>query len=499
MNRFQQKSMRATLSALLASVALAGCAVGPNYTKPNTELVGFHNAAASTVAQTKASVPLETWWTGFSDPMLVIVVQRALDQNLDLAAAVARVQQARAMASGAGAQLLPTVDMGATATANHLSVNSPRGALDSTIPGFTRNIRELSAGPSASWELDIFGGNRRNAAVFRNQAEAVEADHAQTRIMVAADAADAYLQIRGYQARLSVAVRQIETDEHFLSLIHDRYRAGSATGKEIAQGEALLQQARASVPPLRLALERQLNRLDVLMGVQPGTYAEELQTAQDVPSIPAIPNDQKPTEVLRRRPDVIAAERRLAASNERIGVAISEYYPKVSLSGALGFDALDGNKFFSGGAFQAAGGGALRWRLFDFGKVDAEVAVARGANAEALAVYRQAILRAAEDVEDSLAMLTQTKLHVEELEGQVQSLIKARDLSEQAYRSGSFPITDVLDADRQLLTAQDELDANRADVARAAVGVFRAMGGGWATSQSALTESKAPPSMNKAS
>ena len=183
--------------------------------------------------------------------------------------------------------------------------------------------------------------------------------------------------------------------------------------------------------------------------------------------------------MLRRRPDVIAAERRLAASNERIGQAIGDYYPKISLEGALGLDSLSASHVFTADAFQTIGTGALRWRIFDFGKINAEVTQAHGANAEALAQYRQSVLRAAEDVEDSVTILAQTKVHVDELQGEVDALVKSRDLSEQSYKAGSITLTDVLDADRQLLVARDELDANRVDTARAAVGVFRAFGGGW--------------------
>jgi outer membrane protein TolC len=247
----------------------------------------------------------------------------------------------------------------------------------------------------------------------------------------------------------------------------------------VAQAEALLKQAKASVPPLAIGLEQQLNRLDVLMGVQPGTYANELGQVREIPAVPPVPADSEPTEMLRRRPDIIAAERRLAAANERIGAAISDYYPKFSLSGALGFETVS-NHLLSNQAFQPVGSGAIRWRLFDFGKVDAEVAQAKGSNAEALAVYRQAVLKAAEDVEDSLTVLAQTQLRVNEVQDQVDSLVKARDLSEQAYRAGSITLTDVLDADSQLLTARDEVDSSRANAARAAVGVYRALGGGWA-------------------
>ena len=470
------KAFTKTALSLALGVTLAACAVGPDYSKPQEQLSPFHNQPAASVAP----APLDAWWTGFSDPMLTEVVQRALSQNLDLAASIARVQQARAAASGAGAALLPTVDLDASATYEKQSTRGAVGSIASTVPGYSRGVHDYSVGPAASWEIDLFGGLRRAADASRAEAEAAEADQAGTRVIVAADAADAYLQIRGYQARLAVAQQQIADDEHLLRLVHDRYEAGAATGREIAQADALLKAARASVPPLSIGLEQQLNRLDVLMGVQPGTYAQELGQVREIPAVPAVPADNQPTEMLRRRPDIIAAERRLSASNERIGAAVSDYYPKFSLSGAVGFESLSAGHLFTGQAFQPAGGGALRWRLFDFGKVDAEVAQARGGNAEALALYRQSVLKAAEDVEDSLTVLVQTQLRVAEVQDQVDALVKARDLSEQAYRAGSITLTDVLDADSQLLSARDELDSSRANAARAAVGVYRALGGGWA-------------------
>src|SRR6202012_787333 len=207
-----------------------------------------------------------------------------------------------------------------------------------------------------------------------------------------------------------IAQSQVDTDEHLLKLVQNRYDAGAATKREIAQATALLQQARSTLPPLRLGLERQLNRLDVLMGAQPGKYARELDAVTPVPSIPGIPN-QTPTDVLRRRPDIMAAEKQLEASNERIGVALAEYYPKISLAGVLGFDSLNSGHLFTPGGFQPAAVAGLRWRLFDFGRVDAEVKQARGANAEALVDYRLAVLKAAEDVENALASLAQTQAY----------------------------------------------------------------------------------------
>ncbi|RQR49336.1 TolC family protein [Burkholderia sp. Bp9140] len=490
MKRITTSKTKTIIASALLGLAVTGCAVGPDYVAPKPGLAAFHNTGAASKSQSRPGPSLDQWWRAFDDPMLIEVVQRALAQNLDLAASLARVQQARAAAAGAGADLLPTVDFDGSATAAHQSTRSPTGKLASSLPGYSRTSHEYTLGPAASWEIDLCGGLRRDATAAREEAQAAEADQAGVRVTVAADAADAYLQIRGYQARLGVAQDQIETDRRLLQLVHDRYNAGSATGREVAQADALLKQAITTVPPLRVGLEKQLNRLDVLMGVQPGTYAGELGTPHDVPAVPPIPSDNSPTDMLRRRPDIIAAERRLAASNEHIGAAISDYYPKISLSGALGLDSVGTSHMFSASAFQAVGGSALRWRLFDFGKVDAEVKQAKGANAEALAVYRQSVLHAAEDVENALVTLSQTQIRLAEIQDQIDALTKARDLSQQAYRAGSITLTDVLDADSQLLSARDALDSNRADAARAAVGVYRALGGGWEPDTHNLTASR---------
>jgi NodT family efflux transporter outer membrane factor (OMF) lipoprotein len=479
MIRSSSSYVTAGLSMLLFGLFLQGCAVGPKYKAPpppGAAFAPFHNKIDVPGGNNPPS--LDVWWTGFNDPVLVTIVQRALSQNLDLAAALERVNQARAIAAGAGARLYPAGELDASATAERQSLKGDLGTISSGSPTFRRDIHEYTIGPAASWELDMAGGIRRNAAAARDEVQAAEAYRIGTRIVVAADAADAYLQVRGYQARIVIAKNQVETDQHLLKLVQNRYDAGAASRREIAQAEALLQQARSTIPVLRLALEKQLNRLDVLMGAQPGTYAQDLQALAPIPSVPGIGN-QQPVIALRRRPDIIAAERRLAASNERIGVAIADYYPKISLSGVLGFDSLNSGALFTSGAFQPAAVAGLRWRLFDFGRVDAEVKQARGANAEALVNYRQAVLKAAEDVENALALLSETQAYIVDVQAEVQSLTRARDLSQEAYRAGSITLTDVLDADRELLTAQDQLDANRADAARAAVAVYRSFGGGW--------------------
>jgi NodT family efflux transporter outer membrane factor (OMF) lipoprotein len=272
----------------------------------------------------------------------------------------------------------------------------------------------------------------------------------------------------------------IAANAHLLGLVQLRYSKGVATDREVAQAQALLSQAQASIQPLNIDLQAQLNRLDVLMGAQPGSYAAELATPAEIPAAPSIPANDKPADVLRRRPDVIAAERRLAAANARIGQALAEYYPKISLAGLLGFESATPGNLFKAATFQPEAAAGLRWRLFDFGKIDAEVRGARGADAEALANYRQSVLRAAEDVENAFTSLVELEARRDELTREVAALRRARDLAENAYLRGAIALTDVLDADRQLLLAQEELAQTRAGAARAAVQSFRALGGGWA-------------------
>jgi outer membrane protein TolC len=219
----------------------------------------------------------------------------------------------------------------------------------------------------------------------------------------------------------------------------------------------------------------------VLTGQQAGIGHTELAQAVAIPVAPDPSGSIEPAELMRRRPDLVAAERQLAAANARIGVAISDYYPRVSLAGLLGFATVGGGGLFTGDALQAGAMGGLRWRLFDFGKVDAEVAQARGREAEALARYRGTVLHATEDVEDSLTRLAEGRAEIALRERQVASLTRSRDQARQAYAGGVLALVDVLDADRALLDASDRLATARTDTARASVAAIRALGGGWET------------------
>lgn len=475
-------SVSHSLSGALVMVSLfvAGCSVGPRYHAPQTQLQPFHTAPAIEARRSGVPAPaLDTWWEGFHDPGLTRIVQRALAQNLDLAASLTRVEQARAAAKEVGAKLKPSGALTAQSNSFRQSLESPFGRYGPEIPGFDRNQSYLDLGISATWEIDLFGGLRRSTEAATEEFQAAQAERSGIRVSIVAEAADAYMQIRGTQARLAVAKEQIATDEHLLKLVSQRKAAEIASDREQAQAEALLFQARAIVPQLQINLEAQLNRLDVLMGAQPGTYAAELSAPAEIPVIPSITMLSDPSDLLRRRPDVIAAERRVAASNARIGQTLAEYYPKISLSGFLGNEAISPGNLFRDKGFQPSAVAGLQWRLFDFGRVDAEVKQARGANAEALLRYRKSVLLAVEDVEDSFTLLGQSEMRGDEILREVASLQRVRDRSQEAYQAGVIPLTDVLDADRQLLVARDELALTRETAAQAAVGSFRSLGGGW--------------------
>ncbi|MCL2830431.1 MAG: TolC family protein [Betaproteobacteria bacterium] len=457
---------------------LPGCTVGPDYVKPEMTLGPLHNVeAVASRPSVEQPPPLDQWWEGFHDPELTRIIERVIQQNLDIRASLERVARARAAARAAGANLLPALDANAQALAERMSLEDPIAIVATPIPNFKRNSELYNVGLGASWEIDLFGGLRRQEEAALAMAEAAEATHAGVKISIVAEAADTYFRIRGDQAQLKAIRARIVNDADLLAMLNERMAHGMSTDREVAQGEALLAHTQGEESSLRIDLEAQLNRIDILMGVQPGTYANELNIPSGIPAAPGITAEF--SDFLRRRPDVIAAERELAAANARIGAAISEYYPKISLSGLLGYESLTVGNLFGSTTFQASGIAGLRWRLFDFGRIDAEVAQADAATREALIRYRQAILRAAEDVENACSSLAQLEAYTRNVHRQIEALTRVYEESRTAYAAGMIALTDVLDADRQLLVAESELPRAQADAARAAVRLFRSLGGGW--------------------
>jgi NodT family efflux transporter outer membrane factor (OMF) lipoprotein len=437
-----------------------------------TAAVSARAAPATTAAADAA------WWSAFGDPMLTGLVGKALDQNLDIAQAVARVTQARAGLHAADAALLPSGTVSGSAAALKLSKDTLQGQ-QLTAFGIGRDTESYEADLGASWEIDLFGGLRRDREAAFDEYQASRAGIAAARLSVAAEVADTYIAIRGLQERMAVANEQVSTQQRLVDTIGLQYRKGIAAELQLRQAEGALAQVKGTVPVLQVALDNALNALDVLMGEQPGTYRAQLSAPAPIPVAPAITDIGSPADLLQRRPDLIVAERKLAASNARIGSAISEYYPKFSLSGLIGTAATGPAGLFTGGATQAQGVFGLRWRLFDFGRVDAEIKNARGQNAEALAAYRLSVLRASEDVEDAFSALVNREQQQRTLADGETSLARAQQSSMAAYKGGVVSLIEVLDADTRLLETRDTLAQARTESARAAVASFRSLGGGW--------------------
>ncbi|WP_055326087.1 efflux transporter outer membrane subunit [Ralstonia solanacearum] len=481
-----------SLAALFVASVATGCAVGPDYVKPDVPVPErFLGQAAVEQRATNAEADLSAWWAGFSDPQLTRFVHLALEQNLDLAQAFARVTQARAGLGAANAALLPSGNVTGQAARAYQSIETPLGRVLNSRPGFDRYGNAFEADVNASWELDVFGGLRRGREAALADYQASKAGAVATRLAVAAQTADIYIAVRGLQTRLKVARHQVQTQEELLSTVNLLYGKGLAAELQVRQAEGALAQVRASIPQLEVGLDAAMNALDVMLGSLPGTHRTELAEGGDIPAAPQIAISGSPGELLRRRPDLIVAERRLAASNARIGAAIAEYYPKFSLSGLLGSaTSVGAGSLFGGGASQFAGVLGLRWRLFDFGRINAQIDQAKGQEAEMLAAYRVAVLRATEDVEDAFSALVKREEQTAMLAQGVDSLGRARNASFAAYQKGVVSLIEVLQADESLLRASDARAQAQTESARAAVAAFKALGGGWQPDESTAVASK---------
>ncbi|SPR96576.1 efflux transporter outer membrane subunit [Cupriavidus taiwanensis] len=478
-------------AALFVASLASACAVGPDYVKPDVPVAQrFQGQTAVDQRTAISTADLSTWWAGFGDPQLTRFVQLALEQNLDLAQAFARVTQARAGLGAANAALLPSGNVTGQAARAYQSVETPLGRVLNTSPGFDRYGNAFEANASASWELDVFGGLRRGREAALADYQASQAAAVATRLAVAAQTADIYIAIRGLQARLKVARHQAQTQQDLLSTVNLLYGKGLAAELQVRQAEGAFAQVRASIPQLEAALDAAMHALDVMLATLPGTHRAELAQGADIPAAPQLAMTGSPGDLLRRRPDLIVAERRIAAANARIGVAMAEYYPKFSLGGLLGSaTSLGAGSLFGGGASQFAGVLGLRWRLFDFGRIDAQIAQARGQEAETLAAYRLAVLRAAEDVENAFSGLVKREEQAAVLAQGVDSLGRARNASFAAYQKGVVSLIEVLQADDSLLRASDARVQAQTEAARAAVAAFKALGGGWQPDESAAVAS----------
>lgn len=469
------------LFTVLAACFISSCSIGPDYIKPAIPVKQQFDGQ-SEVAQRAAEVDssLANWWQSYKDPQLTRFVSLALQQNLQLAEANARIEQAKARLGSAHAALLPAGNIEGQAARAYLSIETPLGQVLNATPNYSRYGNAYEANLGIAWELDLFGSLRHEKAAALADYEAAEASTVATRLAVAAQTADIYINIRGLQARLDVAQHQLKTHQALLSNLQLLFGKGLIAEIEVYQAESALAQTKAAVAALQSGLVQAMNALDVMLGAQPGTHRQELSVTTPLPTIPAIKNMGTPGDLLQRRPDLIVAERRLAGANARIGQAVAEYYPKFSLNGLIGSATTDSaGQLFGNSSSQASSALGLRWRLFDFARINAQIDQAKGREAELLAAYRLATLKATEEVENAFTEL----LHLEqqaELSGQGENALNnARAASSAAYRQGTVSQIEVLRSDEQWLRMSDTRIRAQIASIRASVSTFKALGGGW--------------------
>jgi multidrug efflux system outer membrane protein len=465
--------------AAAALAALAGCAVGPDYRAPVLAIdAGYINAGSASVNAQTPSADIATFWRGFGDAVLSELVERGLAANADVRIAQARLQEARAGLSGARAELLPEVGVAGDA--------SRALAPGYLYPGTTRSQRTgnaFDANFTASWELDFFGRNRRASESAAALVDASQAGVHAAQMVVAAEVARIYLDLRGLQQRYEVARQSLDNQQATLKLTSVRLDAGRGTQLDVVRARSLFDSTEASLPALQAAMDRDAYRLATLTAQSPRSVAAALATPQPLPNLPvtdlgALPLGT-PEMLLRRRPDLIAAERQLAAATANIGVATADLFPRVSLTGLLGFASDRVSQLGRSDSQQYSLGAGLTWPLLDFGRVRSRIAQNEARAGQALASYEQTVATALEETEGALSQFTRAAQQAERLGSSTRHAEEATRLSRLRFNAGSVDLLIVLDAERQALAARDALVQAQVAQATALVSVYRSLGGGW--------------------
>jgi multidrug efflux system outer membrane protein len=444
--------------------ALAACAVGPTYHRPETPAVEPRNIDAHFTA----AAPNAAWWRQFGDPVLADLEARALADNLDLHIAIARVRSARAAFNEAEFNYGP-----------HVPLDASYSRSKEQFPGFSTrrlDITSSSVGFDASWEIDLFGHVRHQAAAARAVVGAEQASLADAEVTVAAEVARNYFELRGAQRQIAVARDNLRNQREALRLAQVRYEAGRVTELDTDSAQARLKATESTLPFWEAAEKRFGYRLAVLLGVPPGTLDAELSAVPVQAMTAPLPIGDVST-LLRTRPDMRIAERNLAAATERVGVATADLFPRVSFTGFVGFLSGDTSQLAKAASRAWTVNPAVSWPALDYGSVRARL---RGAKAEAdgaLAAYQKAVLTALEDFENACVGYGTQESRLADVIEQAQASRRAEQLAEIQYREGSINYLILLDAQRTLLQAEDELAQAETAANTGAVAVYKALGG----------------------
>ena len=462
--------MRKLLGAIAAST-LAACAVGPNYRRPSTPVdAHFANATQPGFAEDAA---VEQYWTRFADPVLNSLVDDAVAHNTDLRTAAASLQASRAVRRLAGFDLFPTATLQGSYTHNLYSQQQ--------LPGVDQRDREFDSAQGSFeglWELDLFGRVRRNVEAARADVGVSVATLQDARVSVIAEVTRNYVVLRGLQDQLALTNRNADNQLSSLKLTRARLEAGRGNQLDTARAEAQWQTTLASIPTLQASIATTTYRLSVLTGRQPAALSDRLAPLP-LPELPALNSIGTPEQLLRRRPDIRAAEQRLAGATARIGVAVGDLFPKVTLTGSFGYVAPTFGEFGQSNAKSYSVGPGISWAAFDLGRVSARIRSARAQTDAALAAYEGAVLNALETTEDALIGYGRSQSRRDALQLAAAASDKAADLARQRFEGGLIDFLEVLDAERTALSAELLLSQSRTDAATSLVAVYKAVGAGW--------------------
>jgi len=477
---------RLLLGACAVGVILVGngCTVGPDHRAPKTTIPSaYHNVISTNITTVMPDDPAR-WWTVFRDPRLDSLIQRATESNLDLKLAEARLREARAARRRAAAAFLPGIDASGGYSRSRVSGNSLNGTgLDRF--GIPLENDTYTAGIDMSWEIDVFGGNRRSReAATADLAAASEARNA-TRCSLLAELGLNYLELRGLQRQLEITRANLRSQEDTAAITRDRLNAGLGSELEVVRATAVMERTQGALAPLETAIQQVIHHLSILLGCAPATLHQELTTAwkPPIPGSLGVPLGL-PSELLLRRPDIRQAERELAAATARIGVATADLFPRFYLTGAAGIQSLEPGDFVDGGSRFWSLGPTLRWPVFTAGRIRQTIRVQEARQEKALIRYEQAVLTSLEEVENALVSFGKEQERQRSLRDSETASRRAVDLARVQHRAGLVDFLDVLDAERTWLGAQEDLAVSERRLGQDLIRLYKALGGGWEPSPS---------------
>ncbi|AKF46534.1 efflux transporter outer membrane subunit [Pseudomonas fragariae (ex Marin et al. 2024)] len=451
----------------LLVMALAACAVGPDYQAPATAPAKLASAAQGNYDRSKVD---RVWWQQFEDPTLNKLVARSLDGNRDLRVAFARLKSARAIRDDVANDVMPVVT-------SRASSDIGKGQQ----PGITErrvNSERYDLGLDMAWEVDLFGRIQRQLEASDADQDAAEANLYQLQVTLIAEVVDAYGQLRGAQLREAIARDNLKNQQSSQDVTTQLRDAGVGNELDVVRAEARLAAVEATVPQLQAEQARQRNRIATLLGERPENLSVDLSPSK-LPAIAKALPIGDPTQVLRNRPDIRAAERQLAASTARIGVATADLFPRVSLSGFLGFTAGRGSQIGSSAARAWSLGPSITWAAFDLGSVRAQIRSADADAEGALANYEQQVLLALEESENAFSDYDKRQQRLVSLMRQSDASRSAARLASVQYREGTADFLVLLDAERERLAAEDAQAQAEIELYRGIVAIYKALGGGW--------------------